>query len=504
MLRIGFSVFHRREIGKMKKNVYTTVILAVFGICLCIGCAQNTAGDETGVTGSAVSGGAAGNITESAVSGTAVTDTIKEAEPWKDSGEEKEEKYFFANKTNVYLEPEHDYDEPTEIVQYTKSGKKQKTYKFKNCYGLLAVTEEGLYYTRGKEDEPIELCRVPIRKNADGTDQLRVEQTEVILTEDGGIQTDDGGYVDENYIAYITYAGYVIKYNRKTRKKIKLYTDSNSNNNCIVTTGPEYLIIASMHGGYYRLDLDDSEEMVRFAGCEDPDTDTLAAGGNYFFYTSEEGGIWVYDGKTKEVRELLSEEQIEDAIDRMPVPDNPYKIISTEKTVTDNHIADLFYQEGRLYIQFQAEWTEGEKIWTQYVLLSVDMSVPDVAWIAPCYEKTLTDLLREGTDDRTFKVDEFIEWMEETDFDEDGYAWNPSRIVDIKEGKAILSLYQKDEKYQRLACCDLEGKHFSEIKRGEGAEYMSLYYNKKLPFGENDWQLKDDEMNWVPEYLADS
>ena len=46
---------------------------------------------------------------------------------------------------------------------------------------------------------------------------------------------------------------------------------------------------------------------------------------------------------------------------------------------------------------------------------------------------------------------------------------------------------------------------FSVFHRREiGKMKKNVYINKKLPFGENDWQLKDDEMNWVPEYLADS
>lgn len=479
----------------MRKSYCKFVISMVLIFALCTGCASYTTGDETGVnvTGSAVSGSA---VTGSAVSGAAVTTSIKEAEPWDSSGKEKKRKHFFANATNVYRQIENDVGEVKGFVQYTRSGKKQKTYKWKGFQTLMAVTEEGLYYGRKSEDDKFtQLCRIPLGKNADGTDYLKVGQTEVILTEKSGIQRDEAAYVDDDYIVYVPYKECVVKYDRKTGKRKELPTAGNINH--IVSTGSEYLIVVSVYSGLLRLDLD-SEQWEQI-GAEEAEDIYYARSvyGKYFFYTSDESDeddIWVYNGKTKETSKLISAQQMDKAIDQIPIPNNSWEIKQTEKTEPlFYYLCDLFCLKDRLFIQLQVEWGEGEKRWGRYVLFSVDLSDGNTTEPELRYERKLTDLLGAESGSGLY-----YDYPKETDGEI--YSWNPSRVIDMVDGKAIMSLYRENKDRQELGCYDWEEDEFYRLEKDEGAEYVSLYYDNKLPFSYEERKLEID-MALMPEYL---
>ena len=481
----------------MKRNYYISVIWMALSIALCIGCTQKSAGDETGVTGSAVSGGAAGNITESAVSvttvtgstvsGTAVTDSVV-------SRKTSTKKYLYANSTNAYRDAVRDYygdddywDEDDEvkegIIQYKRTGEKQETFDNLKMYAsLLGVTEEGVYYARFGDS--VEVCRIPIEKNANGTDRLKQEATEVLFVEENGIKGYKNAYVDENYIVYISAGDYVVQYNRKTGEKAKVGVSNNLDR--IVAVGQGYLMIINSEGGYLKLDLD-LGELRQFDGgadtylSEDYALYAVELYKDQFFFKKENPSyyyrdeIWVYDVKKQEKQVLLSEKQLRKACRQVPVSSIPLDIKEIEYTRCC--LQNMFCQRDRLYMQVQMELRGGGKSWESYAIFSMDISNLNGSGMDKVklkYEKNLTDCMWSHSDSKFDKGD----------------AWNTGIVVAMRSGKAVLVLNQKGTKQKKFGCYDLKTERFYEITE-EDEEYCALYYNTKEPFGKGDYYLKE-------------
>ena len=479
----------------MKKNFCRSVVLMMLIFALCTGCAQYAVGDEIGAT-----------VTGGAISGAAVTGTaISQGSQWK---------YFFANDTNVYLE---DYEEDEAgFVQYKKTGEKQVRYIRPIAYdALLAVTEEGVYYARSYFDRFIgengsELCRIPIEKNADGTDRLKMDAIEVIVKEESGI-IEDNAYIDENYIVYNAYGEYIVKYNRKTKEKIKLETISNINT--ILASGQDYLIIVSEYGGYLRLDLD-GNKLERFGGNKSGNTyHANALHGEYFFYQEEkeagdypEDEIWVYDGKNKTKQRLLTEKQLEEACRQVPLSSAPLKI--KDKGSTSFYLTEMFCEGDRLYIQAQLNRYDGKREWMCYAVFSMDISDlnrSDTDKTELRYEKDLMKCIWSHSSNKFYKITEGDDEAADDGYGEyDEVAWNPGRVVGVQDGRAILILNPKDDYRQSIVCYDLKTDKFSKITIKD-KEYLTLYYNKKYPLGEPGGdldELEDNEMDVMPEFLT--
>lgn len=68
------------------------------------------------------------------------------------------------------------------------------------------------------------------------------------------------------------------------------------------------------------------------------------------------------------------------------------------------------------------------------------------------------------------------------------------------EGKTIFGLYKRGKEQQELGCYDWQDDKFYRLKKGEGAEYVSLYYDNKPSFLEDDWIL-GHYMNFMPDYF---
>ena len=495
----------------MGKSLRTTVLLAVMTALLSAGCAQNTAGEVSNVSGGAVTGGA--------VSGETVSGNTEAGQTGR-MGPGIEGWDFYANSACVYREY-IDKDETVKgITQYAKSGEEKKTYKIEDCEGLLAVTDREVYYAGGKDGSTAtRLCRIPVSKTADG-EELQIDRTEVVLTDKKGIQTDDSGeyygggdfYMDEDYIVWISEGDYIGKYDRKTGKKVKIPTEDNMNYIC--GTCPDGLIIIQYHegDGIFKLPLtgDKLEEILP------PLTYNtyykrlwLASGDGNFFYLegdSEEyntnsakgsfGDIWVWQGDTGKKQLLVPVERIKDAIAGLAVPDNPYQIGTEGRDAWQTRLVSAFYQRGALYLQFQTMWWADKKCWDQNVVFSVDISEWDGKEAPLHYEKTITELFSREGDSQIDRLDKDDEAM----YGEEIYAWNSSEILGMEDGKAILNLYQSDGKYKGLTCYDLATGKYYRIERDKSGEYLLLFYNEKNPLGMDESRL-EGYLEYQPPYL---
>ena len=479
----------------MRRNYCISVILMVLMFVLCTGCGENTNtdGDKREATDGAVSGTA---VTGSAVGETAAAgSTVDETAP---------ERYFYANSTNLYRDIGFDYDYLVGqgFIQSAKSGEKQEDFPIRDYQVLLSVTEEGVYYARQNAQE---LCRIPIEKKPDGTDRLNLSGTEVILKEESNIQIENvPAYVDDDYIVYVPYEPYIVKYNRKTKEKTEIETDG-GNDNTIVSIGSGYLIIASEYGGYYRLDLD-SDKAVRVSGEDMGNTIApMTFQGDYFFRGTRKDDVRVYDGTQNKEALLLSKKTLKEACDQIPPGKSPYEMKKGKGVSV--FVLGMFCYKERLYINCQILWRQNRKVWMRYGTFSLpvprQMNISgDVVQRGDDelrYEGEIADCILENSITQTYKIKKSDKAEEEGFGDCDKVAWNPGRILTIQSDKAFLLLNSKGKYvYGRY---DLQTKAFSFVDREESPEYYSLYYNTREPFGQEEWRLDSSDMGLMPEFL---
>ena len=477
----------------MMKSLCVFGLLAGMGMLLCVGCVkiQNTAGDAAGTSGGAVTG--------QTVTGVVAAGQTKRKSPGIEDGD------LYANSTHVYREykdEEYESNPAKGIIQYTKSGEKQRTYKMKDFEGLLAVTEKEIYFAGGKDDDtPSRLCRIPISKGKGGA-ELQTDKTEVIFTDKGGIQHDDDKfYIDEDYIVYISYGDYIVKYNRKTEKKVQIPVDNNSNH--IETACQRGLIITNDNTDeVYLLDLHKDKLVSIIPPSEYTRWDFMTAGdGNLFhcnldFSGKDGNGIWVYQGDSGKNRLLVSERRIKEAVDGLAVPDNPCHIGKPVAKTVWAWSGATFYQDDKLYITFQIDWAADKKCWGQNIIFSVDMLKWDGKETSLHYEKELTDVLSRESDSRAYHLMEGDVPVN----DEEVYEWNPSQILGIEGKKAILNLYRKKEKCGEFIYYDLDTGKYYRIEKDKSREYLYLFYNHKPSLGKEDY-LMDGFLTLVPDYL---
>lgn len=487
----------------MRRNYCISVILMVLMFVLCTGCGENTNtdGDKREATDGAVSG--------TAVTGSAVGET---AAAGSTADEMAPERYFYANSTNLYRDIGFDYDYLVGqgFIQSTRNGEQQEEFPSKDYQVLLSVTEEGVYYVRintpvNVQDDVQELCRIPIEKKPDGTDRLNLSGTEVILKEESNIQIENvPAYVDDDYIVYVTYEPYIVKYNRKTKEKTEIETDG-GNDNTIVSIGSGYLIIASEYGGYYRLDLD-SDKAVRVSGEDMGNTVApMTSQGDYFFRSTRHEDIRVYDGTQDKEALLLSKKELKEACDQIPPGKSPYEMKKGKGVSV--FVLGMFCYKERLYINCQILWRQNRKVWMRYGTFSLpvprQMNISgDVVQRGDDelrYEGEIADCILENSITQTYKIKKSDKAEEEGFGDCDKVAWNPGRILTIQSDKAFLLLNSKGKYvYGRY---DLQTKAFSFVDREESPEYYSLYYNTREPFGQEEWRLDSSDMGLMPEFL---
>lgn len=413
-----------------------------------------------------------------------VPDQLREAEAPDQSIRAKVETYNYANSTNYYW---RNYVNDGGFKGYKRDGSGKTKYRIKDFEGLLAVTEDAVYYVRGNGKKKSSLlCQVPIEKGADGTDLLDLEKENVLLEEkDGIIDNDDnpcpGIYVDEKYIVYLTYgeSEQVVRYDR-TSKEITRYTPCDDQVTVIAYAGYGFLVLVSDYGGFFRMELE-SGEIQRFEGGDEGKgfytmVPWMGYGHQFIYgmgsdqlyaipYSSFE--LWTYNVETQKKKKILEGE------DLYPICGGFVQSEKGSQEMDEVSLDQLFYLGNRLYIQVQVRWTNEKKEYCRYMMFSVDLSGEDQELE---YEKDMTECMWNNC-------------YEDYDDTNEEYL-NSGRCRAVVEGKAFFVLNKKGKWEQQVGCYDLVDRTFQIVDKKMG-EYSMPYFNSQGPYGYDDWELEE-------------
>ena len=445
----------------------TTLILTILFSLLMTSCGSNsTKPSKDAARNDSVSG--------SASSGTALQEAGSQAENMI---------HRFANSTNFYLpsdkavyiynDPDHPYNGFRGFISYLKDDvtKTEKT-KIDHFDFLFSVTDEGVYYY--KEDNT--LWRIPIEKNSQGTDTIKLEKQEKVLSESEGIMEGSGGFINDSCIVYATYKGGAIKYDRNTGKKDRhsLYGNITS----LVPVSESCLIVCNMYSGYYLWEID-TDQWTQFSNNGDATDDPYAAGEDSFFhavsYGSEEE-IYRYKLGAGKDQRLFSDKQISKACQSyVDKKGGKYQSFA---------LWQLFYYKDHLYVEAQVDWTRKKEFRMNYVIFEADLTTTPKLRI--CEE--LMDYFEKESDDKSIK-----EKIDEND----KVVWNAANAMYLTDGK--INMIMQGPKDIEVHCFDLEKNTGRKVTEKDPNYYLP-YYN--LPWKEvYDELVMEGGMNFVPEEL---
>lgn len=417
-------------------------ICLLFVIAMLSGCGGNavrdgytgTDGQQNGATGTAVSGQAA-DAQESKQ-----TDTYKYC-------------------TEDYLYREYDYG----VIQSRLDGTDEKKIRIRDdLVDFLGVSDGWLYfYCRDWEKEDYVVVRIPIQKEADGTETLNIDKAETLLKEKDDIEKIIK--IEAPSIVYLGADYEFLRYNWESGEKKQLFSapKTKSGPNGWVEAVSDKNAYVSYDTGVYCLNWDTGEAQQVDKKKASSQPEPIVAENRYFLYNPYDGSvdvnIWKYDEVENKKECIISWEETAKAVEQEMGLD-------PEKAIDLMGVTDLFYENQRLYIQMQMNWWEDDNYRWEYVLFSKELG----ADAALQYEKELTECLRKhsGSEQRTWRKDG----------KEYSLSVDSSQCEQMIEGKALLSLGNEPRK-AKLGCFELATGEFRIVEKNAPEYYMG-YYNQ--------------------------
>lgn len=446
---------------KEKRNRRKTVMAVLSAVSLAMavsGCGGRAASDDTaanssgkgevsqGVSGSAVSGGAAPAADHAG--------SDDEASP---AGQ-----YRYHTDTNAY------YLDTGDICQIRLDGthKKKILSVGTRCNGqqICGVQDGWLYF---QKETPGALYRVPIIKDTKGYDVVKKSGEKRVSELDNDSVTVL--YMDLDYVFYKDETEQTLfQYDWNRKKQSSAWEPDDFDYVKVTKLGGQYVVLNEDAGVFAR---EESQEWKKISGEDTVATDVqllkilYVQDDKQLFYVPcvPEGdvrdgdnigaSVRVYDG-IKE-KSFVSEEQIVQAVRQSGT--------AGEGKVTCCSISNLFMQNHRLYIQVQAEWMQGERYYVQYVLVSQDVENGGLQ-----YEKTLSECMHSQTKCREGSVR-----GENGKIAIGHITANDAQCIGMADGRAYISCYDYEGNKGRLGCYVLADGKFSWLD-GEDADYRKL------------------------------
>lgn len=467
----------------------------LFGMILCAavltGCGGEYAGLPEGdiVSGSAVSGEAVSGeairervvsgdaIREKAVSGPAVADGKEKSR----NGEKQDmSSHRFCTDTNLYY-----VEDGHKLMQARVDGTHRKCIKEwqkKEVLSEVIYADKNWLYYQVDSGEENTLYRVPIEKDVKGQDVIGFQKAEEFIKEK---KPTVSLYMDSDYYFYADMTN-IIKYDIK-RKKVVSHTGLFDGLFCgEVFRGKGHYFNVVDDGKLYIQKIDSAQWEKVSDGIDYLKNDIFPVSNDeelfYFRYTTRTRfDIQRHDGEQE--REFVTWDQLIQAVE---------KVTGTKKM--DVCMPDeLFWQEGRLYIQLQTGWMDGGTYHMEYMMFSQGMDGSRFR-----YEKSLTECMKSHVRERNGK------WAE--DGEETVYvkhmAANKARCIAMIDGKAYLNLYDYGKDKGRLGCYDLKSEKFEWIRKTDKAFYK-LGFDQELSdfetiFNETTDNQFAEEWYWPP------
>lgn len=450
-----------------KKSISVLIMIVLFGL-ICTAC-----GDNREEMGDASGGSVSGSSVDESSDDDAGTEKLK-------IELEKSKSHFFANKTSYFMEMRNNKGNSIGFDQMLRTGGDRTEFRPERFITLLGVTDEGVYYAKQREgaSDPYDalLCRIPFEKGKGRKTKLEPDKEELILEEENGFVQGQAAYIDSHYIVYSPNTECVIKYDRDTKKKTELLTETSTYS--FVAAGEKNLIFADLSSNdeyLYRLDLGSDELEQVWEDEKNRMDDVMLSHSGYLFCVRGEG-IWAYDIDNDKKERLASRKQILNACGQLTD-------VTDGQTSEEAYVENLFCYNRRLYAQVQMNWSVGKEKKMGYVMFRMDLSGEERVLE---YDISLSVCMRSRSAEQTHAITPNIKW-------------NSGRCHDMtEEGKVILILSGQVPGKQRLASYDLRSREFKVISQ-EDKEYFISYMDTKEAFGDKDFELNESFMKLMPD-----
>lgn len=474
-----------------------TIIIIFFSCFMLAGCEGEDRAD---------SGDKNAGISAQAVSAQAVeTDIIKE---------ECCHQNCYHTDTNLYREaPGMKYD----IVQMKLDGTGKKKYRVEDFRELLGISGGYLYYEayEGNGDYlPEYIYRIPIEKDQNGQDVLKVEKRERLITEYASIW---GIYVGETYLWYqCEGSGLVAKYdlqNKRFKSTAQVFPDGEDAEVEFIRCGDTVLACVSYLDEPTEVYAQKMEEDTweKIGICTRLFYDSLRDySEDAVFYMSDPsylaermpGTIRMIDLTEGKNRVFIQKKELRKAVVQAAKLHNPKDEIDVCA------VTALFYQEGRLYVQVQLSFRRNNVYHIRYLLFSQGREEDDSSLR---HEKELTKLLTTyGTVEKGQWVESWyvpgMDWREEEVIEKD-VRRNVAKCYRMINGKAFLWFPDKKKKKGRVGCYELANGRFRWLTKKDEEYYepcQDVLHDRSIHFGTDSMYQPGDsteiiEENWGPD-----
>ncbi|MCH5264526.1 MAG: hypothetical protein J1F02_01400 [Lachnospiraceae bacterium] len=464
----------------MKKRIAGILSVSII-ICLCAGCSgQNTAGDtaaqKTAASGSAVSGSA-----------------VKLAE-------QVECPYPYVNSTNFYVLK----GEGSGIYQYTLTGEKRETDVPEGVEELIWVDDTGIGY----QDEDGFVWCIPVHKGQDGTDEeLSMANRKKLFR--GGEEF----LKTPKYIFYLKETEEEVgedlyRYNCQTGKQDKMPMKNHGYPALMASIGNDIYIDSYAEDRIIRIDMDTGKE-VELEDSEDYHFDNLVVENRYLIYRKQVRGkddsylgeeFKLYDSAENESSTLISKEELEAVLlENEGVKLNLWDYDETlDETLCG--FSNFFYDNGRLYLEFELGWPEEGTLVKKGAILSKSITGEGEL----VYEKEMTEALRTCADKMTGT------WKNSPKWKGKNYRANSweSICYDLTDGKMVLTYMEKKktkgrfEYYYRIGTWNMQTKELTRLTSSELEYYYPCKeFSTEWPVGEEDGKADIDyDSNYHQEF----
>lgn len=432
----------------MKRIIYIMAI-CVFALGMLSGCSGGTMKEmETGRD-------ASGALTGAEVSGQAVSgQTVGEEadSPEKDAKKEEPEGLISSRCcTERYYYTQFDDGDAEEsgdvyVLQISlATGKETKRIPVDGICEVINIEGDYLYYLMLNEsnesyddeyddeydddeydDDEYEysLWRLPIERRKNGTEELRVDRREQIKGVDDIFDDVDDIYMDEQYIIYDGVED-LMCYDRKSGKKTRMPASSEAED-CMEG-------IVSIYRNDDRIDIVTPKGIVTWdiktgdvtVVCESNTRDDywpLSREDVCFYHMVDGKAVLRIDMQTKKKTDFVSEEEFCEALE---------EATGLSKEQMDFCMADMHYDQNRLYMKMSVTYKKGGKTCYQDVMLSRE----DAEGSPLKYERDLTEYMwgDNGSNARA-------SWSEENDVERN---WADCYV--IRRGKAYIRWFVSEE-----------------------------------------------------------
>ncbi|MCM1244899.1 MAG: hypothetical protein NC293_04545 [Roseburia sp.] len=446
-------------------------LLILCCIMLCAGVLTGCGGEYAGLTegdavsGSAVSGEAVSGdaIKENAVSGSAVENRDGKMSR-KEAGQDMS-RHRFCTDTNLYYVSENE----EKLMQARGDGTHGKCIREwplkKNEEIMVEVVyadENWLYYDVNFDWEYEVTYRAPIEKDAKGQDVVQFSKEEELVRDELLIPR----YADSDYYFYEDYDDNVVKYDLKRKEKV---SETNLMGEIFRVKG--HYVMADENMIYsQKTDSGQWEELSDYTGWSSDVWMIAQRDEEEIFYPRYVTigkldlriEIMRYDGT--QVQNFVTWEQL----------DHAAKEATGVEKLDVCRLNNIFWQEGRLYLQMQTGWMEGKTYHMGYMIFSKGEK-EGASGLR--YEKELTECMKSYVKERSGKwtdIDEDAPEDGETVFVEHMLV-NEAQCIAMAEGNAYLSLFDYDKDKGRVACYDLFTGKFQWISKKDPEFHMLKY-----------------------------